>query len=378
MDIAALRQELDRIDADMLDLLDRRIDYARRIAAAKREAGLPARDRGREEQMLAHARAGRHELLSADEAARFIELLLSFSRSGIRRRDAAPAPMKVAIIGLGLIGGSLARALLAAQPGHTLRGVDLSDRLAAPLDSGLFANVVPPERGEEVVKDADVVFLCTPLSRTLELLPALAEDTPRRAIVTDVCGVKQAVVAAAGQAFAAPDAAYFVGGHPMAGRERTGFEHADALLFDGRPWVLTPSSYDPLDKLRALQSLIESTGAELHLMTPREHDRAMACVSHLPQLLSTALMLTVGDRGDRLAGPALRDMTRLASSPAAMWNDLTSRLRTELEGEMHSLKSYLTQLEMAVHFGEPLDKWFNRANRLRAGLEGVAPGPGGE
>jgi prephenate dehydrogenase len=158
----------------------------------------------------------------------------------------------------------------------------------------------------------------------------------------------------------------------MAGKAICGFENSDAQLFEGRAWVLTPRARDPVDKLKTLQGLIASVGATLHLMTPSAHDQAVTVASQLPQLTSTALMLTASDHGNEIAGPALREMTRLAASPASLWNGLTQQNAQQLIGELQSLKSYLTELEMAVHFNEPLDKWFNRANTLRAALEQAA------
>ncbi|MCA8914647.1 MAG: bifunctional chorismate mutase/prephenate dehydrogenase [Planctomycetes bacterium] len=369
MDISALREEVDRIDAAMLKLLDQRIALARQISEAKRSAGMPLRDAEREHTMLNAARGAELENLRPEEAADFRSALLQLTRTSVSRHRRPPEPMKIAIIGIGLIGGSLARALKTCQPEHQIVGVDLDARLPAAGQSGLFDSLESPTNGDKAVKRADVVFLCTPLARTIELLPTLAQDVPKDAIVTDVVGVKQAVVQAAQEAFNFPDAPYFVGGHPMAGKARNGFEHSDARLFEDRAWVLTPDPHDPVDKLNRLGSLIESVGATVRLMSPGEHDRAMAAVSHLPQLISTALMLTAGRRDKGVAGPALLEMTRLAASPAHLWNDLTVALKPELIADLQRLKSYLTELEMAVNFQEPLDKWFGQANELRALLE---------
>jgi prephenate dehydrogenase/chorismate mutase len=378
MDISALRAEVDRIDGEILRLLDKRIGLARSITDAKVEQGRALKDESREQQMLVDARKLSFDRLSPDDAAEFRSALIEFTRSAVARRRSAPKPMKIAIIGLGLIGGSIARALKASQKEHQLHGVDLADRLEAPRASGLFEAVLPDAEGAEAVKHADVVFVCTPVSRTIELLPTLAEDIPKEAVVTDVASVKRAVSKAALEAFNFPDAPFFVGGHPMAGKAQFGFEHSDARLFEGRPWILTPAPQDPVLKLDILHSLITSMGARLHLMKPTEHDRIMAVASHLPQMVSTALMLTAGDRANAVAGPGLREMTRLAASPGALWNELTQHVKKHLIGELQSLKSYLTEIEMAVHFDEPLDKWFDRANTLRAQLEAaqVAKQPG--
>ncbi|MBZ0135095.1 MAG: bifunctional chorismate mutase/prephenate dehydrogenase [Planctomycetes bacterium] len=372
MDISALREKLDRIDSQMLALLDERVALARDISSAKRATGLPLRDADREHQMIGAARAGEYDTLRPHEAVAFLELCLSFTRQCVHQRDCECEPRSIAIVGLGLIGGSLAMALKQAQPAHKLYGVDVDGRLDAPRNSGLFHELWPADQGAEAVKHADVVFLCTPLARTLELLETLAQDVPKHATVTDVAGVKTTIANSAAATFNFPDAPYFVGGHPMAGKARFGFENADAMLFAGRPWILTPASGDPVSKLNTLRTLIESTGATLQLMLPESHDRTIACASHLPQLAATALMLTVGDRANAIAGPGLRDMTRLASSPGTMWSELMRQVRPQLIAELQTFKAYLTELEMAVQFGEPLDKWFNRANHLRAGLEGVA------
>jgi prephenate dehydrogenase/chorismate mutase len=369
MDVVAMRKEVDRIDGEILKLLDTRIGLAGSITNAKVEAGKPLRDAQRESQMLIDARALKFERLTPDDAAEFRSALIEFTRAAVARSRAVPRAMRITVIGLGLIGGSIARALKAAQPAHKLTGVDLVDRLEEPRASGLFESLHADNAGAASVKQAEVVFVCTPVNRTVALLNELADDVPKGAIVTDVASVKRRVVAEAASAFDFPDAPFFVGGHPMAGKAQYGFAHSDARLFEGRPWILTPAPDDPVEKLDVLHALIASTGARLHLMKPDQHDRAMAVASHLPQLVSTALMLTAGDRVNAVAGPALREMTRLASSPAALWNDLTRHAGGALIGELQSLKSYLTELEMAVHFNEPLDKWFDRAGALRAGLE---------
>lgn len=372
MDIAQLREHIDRVDAELLLLLERRLKLALQIAALKREQGLPAYDAAREEAMLQAGRERAAGELAPAEAAEFLHGVLQQSRRWVARRAAGEGvkPLRITIIGLGLIGGSLALALKRASPAHVLRGVDLAERLAEPGRGGLFDSLHPPEEGAAAMDKADVVFLCTHLARTLELLPRVAEDTPTTAVVTDVCGVKRVITAAADKAFAGPSEPWFVGGHPMAGGALGGFQHARADLFEGRPWVLTPTPHDPPERLQSLCSLIESIGARVVLLSPDEHDQAMAVVSHLPQFVSTALMLAVAGRDQGAAGPALMEMTRLAASPAAMWNELVRELRPELIGELQRMQSYLTELEIAINFNEPLDKWFQRANALRKRLEG--------
>lgn len=377
MDIGELREKVDAVDAELIKLIDRRLKLSRKINRAKRKRGLPLRDREREHEIVRAARDADCEKLHPAEAAEFMETLLEMNRRWVRTRmlGRGVKPVSIAIVGLGLIGGSLAKALKRANGDHRLTGVDLEERLEDPRASGLFAEVFPPGDGARAVTDANFVFLCTPAGRTLELLEQIAEDAPASAVVTDVAGVKRTIVERAGEVFT-KGRAYFVGGHPMAGTAGQGFRNSDPDLFLDRPWVLTPGKEDPVDKLKGLQILIESTGAHLQLLLPEDHDNTVSVVSHLPQIAATALMLTVGGRDRGIAGPGLMDTTRLAASPAGMWNELVKHLRERDIAELQSLRAYLTELEIAISFSDPLDKWFNRANKLRRKLKTVS-GKGG-
>ncbi|MCC6465292.1 MAG: prephenate dehydrogenase/arogenate dehydrogenase family protein, partial [Planctomycetes bacterium] len=301
-----------------------------------------------------------------------MQALLHALRRLTRVRSAARlvAPRRIAIIGLGLMGGSLAAALKRAQPAHALAGVDEAGRLERPRGSGLFTTLHEPSGGAAAVADAELVFLCAPWRTNLKLLPQIARDAGRSAVITDVGGLKREVCESAATVFAGPDAPLFVGGHPMAGKARGGFENASADLFEERAWVLTPSRDTPIEPLRLLKQVIESTGAIVQLLRPEEHDAAAVAVSHLPQLAAVALMLCAGGRDRGMAGPGLLDMTRLAASPAAQWNDLLGARSPEVIAEIQRLRAYLSEFEIALSLREGLDKWFDRANALRRELEG--------
>jgi prephenate dehydrogenase len=151
----------------------------------------------------------------------------------------------------------------------------------------------------------------------------------------------------------------------MAGSALAGFANASELLFAGRTWLLTPHRKHALEPLKRLQRLIESIGARPALMTADEHDRVIAAVSHVPQILALALSLSVAGRGQGIAGPALIEMTRLADSPAAMWAELVRGRNGAVIQELQRLRTYLTQFEMALTFGDPLEGWFQRAAARR-------------
>ncbi|MBX3458465.1 MAG: prephenate dehydrogenase/arogenate dehydrogenase family protein [Planctomycetes bacterium] len=364
MDITELRENIDQVDAQLVQLLAKRLEFALEINRAKRAHRMPLRDAEREAIVLGAAQVHTQPPLDSSEALDLMRMILEFSRGAVKRRITAEGvePLHVAIIGVGLIGGSIARALKRANQAHTISGVDLPHRLVSAQGAGLFKTLHEPRHGKLAVQDADVVFLCAPPSRNLELLAAVMADAKPGAIVTDVGGVKRAICDAAASI---ATKAVFIGGHPMAGKATAGFENSTASLFESRAWVLSPERGVDKAALRRLKALIESTGASVQLLTGDEHDRIVPAVSHLPQLAAIALTLTVGGRDHGIAGPALMDMTRLAESSPHLWQELLAASRTEVVGEVQRLRTYLTEIEMALGLHEPLLALFERAAALR-------------
>ncbi|MCC7508925.1 MAG: prephenate dehydrogenase/arogenate dehydrogenase family protein [Planctomycetes bacterium] len=366
MEINELREQIDAIDRQLVELLARRLGVALEINEAKQALRLPLRDAQREAAVTEYAREHAPAPLHASEAAAWMQQVLDASRAAVKRRmsGAELPPMRIAIVGLGLVGGSIARALKRAQPDHTLVGIDLAERLEAPRKSGLFKSLHTAADGAKAVGDAAVVFLCASPSRNLELLGVLLNDVSDHCIITDVGGVKRAICDKARTLFAGPGP-LFVGGHPMAGKAVSGFANSSADLFDGRAWVLAPEPDVPADRLRVLQRLVESIGGAVQLLTAEEHDRIIPAVSHLPQLVAVALMLTIGGRDHGIAGPALREMTRLAESSGELWQELLAASRSDVVGEIQRLRSYLTEMEIALGLGDHVTHLFQRANDLR-------------
>lgn len=232
---------------------------------------------------------------------------------------------RIAIAGLGLIGGSLALALRRTLPHATILGVDRPDILDAATALGAIDQARAHVRD---LVDADVVVLATPISA----MPALLSDIAAanlRAVVTDAGSTKRHVLNAAASA----GVARFVGGHPMAGAESGGLAHARPDLFDHRPWLVTTGHADdsasPVaaeSDLIVIEALARAAGAVPRRVDAALHDRLVAYVSHVPQLMAVALMSSVGERtgaaGLEVSGRGLADMTRLASSPANIWQDI--------------------------------------------------------
>ncbi|MEO7192037.1 MAG: prephenate dehydrogenase/arogenate dehydrogenase family protein [Vicinamibacterales bacterium] len=247
-----------------------------------------------------------------------------------------PPFARLGIVGLGLIGGSVALGARAAWPSMTIVGLDTAGRAAEAARRGILTEHVS---SLEAIADLDFILLAVPIEAMPEVLHALgALET--RAVVTDVGSTKRRVMAIARDC----GVGCFVGGHPMAGAERSGLDHARANLFHGRPWLLVDGR-GPQDALARVQAFVEGLGATPQWTDAESHDRTVAYVSHLPQLIATALMnvaaAEVGDGGVSMAGPAFSEMTRLASSPPELWQGI---LRDNADYIAEALGQFIGQL----------------------------------
>lgn len=234
------------------------------------------------------------------------------------------------------MGGSLARALGAR--GYVVLGVDRPQVVRQARAAGAIARAVDIEAA---VAEADLLVLAAPPDANLRLLRRVARLAPPGLAITDVTSVKVPIVTEARRLRLRG----FVGGHPMAGRERSGFGAASAALFRGRPWILVPGR--DARALRGVRSLVRAAGARPVAMTAARHDRVMARLSHLPQLLAWALDATARrDAATRrrigLAGPGFHDMTRLARSPKRLWVEILEANRAEVTRALAELRSALS------------------------------------
>ncbi len=273
---------------------------------------------------------------------------------------------RIAVVGLGLIGGSLVKSLRHVMPDCELIGVDFHNVIAnarAHLDAAFL-----PENLAEALGDADLVFLATPVGVILRLLPEVAEAVRPGAIVTDVGSTKGWMVDQAAEHFRGDR--YFIGGHPMAGSEKGGWENAEAHLFENAAYVLTPAPNSPAHSLESLANLLQAIGARIIILDPAEHDRLVAEVSHLPQLLAIALANFIARAGVehesrlQLAAGGFRDMTRLAASRFSIWQDILNSNRVNVR---QSLQEFIVVLQQMAHDldNDNLEAGFRRANQLR-------------
>lgn len=248
----------------------------------------------------------------------------------------------VAIVGVGLIGGSFALALRKAGFAGRIIGVSSPETIAKAKEMGVIDQGASVGEAASV---ADLVYLAQPIQVMLSTLHMVDTHVRPGTLITDAGSTKREIVRRAAKDVLR---GVFLGGHPMAGKESSGIASADANLFQDRPYVLTPveglesSPAGPVAE--ELKDYLREMGARLVLLDPEEHDRLVATISHLPQLLSTALGAVLAGEPDaaQVAGPAAADMTRLAMSPYRIWQDIFATNAGPID---EVLSAYIAKLE---------------------------------
>jgi prephenate dehydrogenase len=256
---------------------------------------------------------------------------------------------RVAIVGVGLVGGSIASAAARRWPGVEIIPIGIGASMAA-------------------AARADLIVLAAPVLANIARLAELPAHVGPGAVVTDVSSTKRVIVAAA----AGLPSLTFIGGHPMSGNARGGVENARADLFDGHPWILTPGA-GQTGPLQRVEEFVTGLGGVPHIMTPELHDRFVGAVSHLPQLTASALMHVVGklagDAGLEIAGRGLHDTTRLGSSPPDIWKDIAATNQDVLREALDALIATLVEMRDSLDTGEGIETVFTSACRWRAALD---------
>ena len=277
---------------------------------------------------------------------------------------------QVTIIGTGLIGGSLGLAFRKRHLASRVIGCDRAPVLERAIDCGAI------EKGTSHFADAvhgsDLIILATPVIAILDLIDRLGPALPPRTLVTDVGSTKSEIVARAAKSFGRTAGQRFLGGHPMAGKEHAGVEFANADLFEGACWLFTPlPRQNPHAGLSGeFIHCAEKMGSRIAILNPLDHDRFCAWISHLPQMISTALAATLVDEFGPdaplldIGGRALRELTRISSSPYSMWRDIAITNRKNIGDAMHKLEQRLAHIRENLDTRE-LSAEFERAHQLR-------------
>lgn len=234
--------------------------------------------------------------------------------------------MKIGVIGLGLIGGSIFKTLR-EMPEYELVGISSSVR---------EDNI---SNSYDTLKDCDLVFVCTPMNATLDVLDRLESVLSQKTIVTDVCSLKGFVTK--------KKYTYnFIPSHPMAGTEHSGWENSFIGLFKGANWVITPINGEVTNAQEVLESVIKKLGANIIITTPEEHDEAVAYISHLPLVIAQALCANIKDNklAQILASSGFKDTTRLALSNVEMASDMVNLNQKNIETAYASFSSSFNDL----------------------------------
>ncbi|OGH98072.1 MAG: hypothetical protein A2039_07670 [Candidatus Melainabacteria bacterium GWA2_34_9] len=252
----------------------------------------------------------------------------------------------IAVIGLGLIGGSILKGL--KDKGFELLGIA---RRKETIDQALAENIINKgSTGIELACKADLIFVCTPINKTIETINLLSSKVKPETIITDVASLKGEILDFI-NTIQSP--VRFIGGHPMAGTENKGLDTSSENLFEEAKWVLTPSKWSNQEDLIKLSSVIEKLGAKIVITDPIQHDKAVALISHMPLFLSQSLFGMVKAYPDKdiselaltLASSGFRDMTRLATTNPELSKDMLIQNKENVVAAVKELKKYLDELE---------------------------------
>jgi prephenate dehydrogenase len=285
---------------------------------------------------------------------------------------------RVTVVGIGLIGGSIAAGARAREPAPLVRGVDTdADALGEALEHGVLDEAATPdvalERGWFRGGQRDLVVLATPVEAAIEWIGRLA-DSGYQGVVTDVASTKRAVVDAAADRLGS--GVSFVGGHPMAGSERSGVAAARPDLFKGAYYVLTPSADSDMHAYRMLHTFVSGLGARVVSVDPATHDEAVAVVSHVPHMAASALTNLAarhaGERGVllRLAAGGFKDMTRIAAGSPELWTGIAMDNREALLAGLDRLDTVLGEFRELLEAGDEdgMRAWLEEAAAVRRDL----------
>jgi len=275
---------------------------------------------------------------------------------------------RVTVIGLGLIGSSILRAVRHHMPTVRLTAYDADPAVRARVTVLGLAEDVTDTPGAAVI-DADLVVLCVPVGAIGSAAEAIAADLPRDAIVSDVGGAKLSVLEAMRKAL--PDA-IIIPGHPVAGTEHSGPDAGFSTLFHGRWCILTPEDGAPEAAVERVKSFWEKIGSNVEIMTPHHHDLVLAVTSHVPHLIAYSIVGTASDlegvtQGEviKYSAGGFRDFTRIAASDPTMWRDVFLNNRQAVLEILQRLTEDVTALQRAIRWGDG-DTLFNLFTRTRA------------
>jgi cyclohexadieny/prephenate dehydrogenase len=281
---------------------------------------------------------------------------------------------RIAIIGMGLIGSSIARAVREKKLAGHITAVDASAKVTKRVKELGIADAAVTNAAKGVV-DADLVILCIPVGVNGKVAKAMAKGLKAGAIVSDVGSVKAAVIKAVRPHM--PDGVHFVPAHPVAGTEHSGPDAGFASLFDGKWCILTPPEGTDPAAIEKVEAFWKAIGSKVEIMTPEHHDLVLAVTSHIPHLIAYNIVGTADDleavtKGEviKFSAGGFRDFTRIAASDPTMWRDVFLHNREAVLEVLGRFQEDLFSLQRAIRWGEG-DKLFDLFTRTRAIRRGI-------
>jgi cyclohexadieny/prephenate dehydrogenase len=280
---------------------------------------------------------------------------------------------RISIIGLGLIGSSVARAVKAAMPAVCVTGFDADADVRERARVLQICDDVADTAGTAVI-DAGLVILCVPVGAMGAVALDMRSDLPADAIISDVGSCKQSVAEALAEAL--PDA-IIIPAHPVAGTEKSGPDAGFATLFNGRWCILTPPEDAPEAAVEALKSFWQRLGADIEIMDAKHHDLVLAITSHLPHLIAYTIVGTADDLGEvtqseviKYSAGGFRDFTRIAASDPVMWRDVFLNNKEAVLEMLQRFSEDLTALQRAIRYGkgDELETLFARTRDIRRSI----------
>jgi prephenate dehydrogenase len=266
---------------------------------------------------------------------------------------------RICIIGTGLIGGSLALAFKRHKIGEQIWGIDRPEICEQLKQAEIVDQAFSLDELKNVIPGADLIILAAPINQNLNLLPEIGRLATPNCLITDVGSTKKEIVSTARALF--QHGAIFLGGHPMAGSAQKGFMAADPFLFENCYYVLTPTAEVPDMVVAAFSMVIEKIGAKVLLLNADLHDRIAASISHLPQILAVTLVNLAAKLDQenpyylKMAAGGFRDMTRIASSPFTIWEDICNSNQCNI---LELIDSFMAELKSVRNYlqDRPIDK----------------------
>ena len=280
---------------------------------------------------------------------------------------------KIAVIGLGLIGGSLALSLKNTGENFIITGYDVEGEA---MNIAKYRNIIDiiAKDYKEATSDADLIIIATPISKIVEVAEHIKDYLKKGVIITDVGSAKEKIVKRVGEIL--PDGVFFIGGHPMAGSENEGILSATPELFRNTFYILTPTDTTISEPLVMLHSLFTKIGAKVISMDPKEHDENVALISHLPHILSTNLVDMIDDKQKKmknlfkLCAGGFRDMTRIAAANTKMWLDISLENKDEVIKSIDNYIKYLSKFKINLqkNDAELIKNHYLKAQKARINL----------